>query len=437
MKTIHTLILSVLFLCTWCFSYVFLGPKWQGTNPEVKYCINEEGTPDVTNEFDAIHRGFSVWSEAPGTAIRTQYVGTTASKSVAPDKANILKWEEGSGFPFDGNVIAVCYYWYSSSALSDFDIIFNGRDFQWSTSAESGKMDVGHIATHEVGHALGLGHSDVAGSVMWSTATYGDTTHRHLTSDDSTGLSKLYPRTSQNNHAPIITSLPVTEATTGVRYQYQVIATDADGDTLRYRLTAMPLNMKIDSLTGLVSWYPKFLDIGTHTVTMEVKDKFNAVARQTYKINVTDLVVYTKDAHLEFGDTLYQEILVTPMDGYGIIAGNVELTCPTKKMAILGLDTVGTILKGASYAKNITCDGLIRFAFAASAPFSGEGVLFRVKILVYKEYCGENLTLPITKAIFNDGDPVAQIKNSLIFMECGSCGGGGSFSFNIDGKVGF
>ncbi|OGS33651.1 MAG: hypothetical protein A2293_10225 [Elusimicrobia bacterium RIFOXYB2_FULL_49_7] len=434
MKTIIIFVMISLMPAMLC-AYSFLGPKWPGLEPVVEYYINEEGTPDVADEFDHLQRSFDIWNEVEGAAIKCQYMGTTNSHAIAPNHQNIIQFAEGNNFKLGSNVIAACYYWYQGSVMQEFDIEMNGRDFEWSTTGEPGKMDVGHIATHEVGHALGLGHSDVAGSVMWSTATYGDTTHRHLTSDDSTGLSKLYPRTSQNNHAPIITSLPVTEATTGVRYQYQVIATDADGDTLRYRLTAMPLNMKIDSLTGLVSWYPKFLDIGTHTVTMEVKDKFNAVARQTYKINVTDLVVYTKDAHLEFGDTLYQEILVTPMDGYGIIAGNVELTCPTKKMAILGLDTVGTILKGASYAKNITCDGLIRFAFAASAPFSGEGVLFRVKILVYKEYCGENLTLPITKAIFNDGDPVAQIKNSLIFMECGSCGGGGSYSYNIDGKV--
>jgi len=374
MKTIHTLILSVLFLCTWCFSYVFLGPKWQGTNPEVKYCINEEGTPDVTNEFDAIHRGFSVWSEAPGTAIRTQYVGTTASKSVAPDKANILKWEEGSGFPFDGNVIAVCYYWYSSSALSDFDIIFNGRDFQWSTSAESGKMDVGHIATHEIGHALGLGHTSVTKAVMYAYASKGDTSHRHLATDDSLGITALYPRTGSNNHAPQISSAPIKEAIAGLKYEYRITATDADNDTIKYRLPTKPLNMQIDSLTGLITWYPKFLDIGTHTVVADAYDRYGAYARQAWQITVTDLVVFTNDTNVSANDTLDYPVSVTPTDGYAIVSGNIELTYTASEATVIGIDTAGSIIASATIAKNLT-SGSIKIAFAQTQPLEGTGPL--------------------------------------------------------------
>ena len=45
------------------------------------------------------------------------------------------------------------------------------------------------VATHEIGHALGLGHSDDSGSVMWPTARLGNPT---LDSDDVNGINALY-----------------------------------------------------------------------------------------------------------------------------------------------------------------------------------------------------------------------------------------------------
>lgn len=434
MKTVIFTFISVFCLATAPFAYKFLGPKWPGLNPQVTYLINEEGTPDAANEYEAVQRGFDVWVQTPGTAIMAQYLGTTNSRAVAPNHQNVLKWEDGNRFDFDKNVIAACYYWYEGTVMKDFDIVFNNRDFAWSTTGEAGKMDVGHIATHEIGHALGLGHTDVTGAVMGPTAAYGDTSHRWLKSDDSLGIVRLYPRTSGNNHLPVITSVPVTEAISGMQYRYQVTATDADGDTLRYRLVTFPLNMRIDSLTGLILWYPKFLDLGPHAVSVEVRDSYGGIARQTYTINVGDLVVYTTDTTIGFGDTLYYNVYVTNMEGWGIFAGNIEVGYNSSLVTVLGIDTAGSVISGTTYAKNITTQ-MIKIAFAASGAYNGAGPLFRIKMLVNKEHCGENIALNISTAFFNDGTPVATKRNGVIFMECGTCGGGGTYSYNIDGKV--
>lgn len=59
-------------------------------------------------------------------------------------------------------------------------------------------------------------------------------------------------------------------------------ASDANGDTLRYRLLGPPAGMSIDTLTGLMQWTPSFNQAGLHEFTIEVSDgKGASVSRLT------------------------------------------------------------------------------------------------------------------------------------------------------------
>ncbi len=59
------------------------------------------------------------------------------------------------------------------------------------------------------------------------------------------------------NRNPSITSTPVTTATEGQPYAYDVNATDPDaGDTLGYGLTQAPSGMTIDPASGVIAWTP-------------------------------------------------------------------------------------------------------------------------------------------------------------------------------------
>ncbi len=81
--------------------------------------------------------------------------------------------------------------------MKDVDIVFNGDDFSWSTSGESGKMDVQNIATHEIGHFLGLDDlysSSDSEATMYGYAAPGETKKRTLTEDDKNGIRFLYPK---------------------------------------------------------------------------------------------------------------------------------------------------------------------------------------------------------------------------------------------------
>jgi hypothetical protein len=69
-----------------------------------------------------------------------------------------------------------------------FDVSRTWVDDPTDTNADA-DFDIYTVALHEIGHALGLDHSTVAGSVM--EATYGGA-RRTLTADDIAGIQAIY-----------------------------------------------------------------------------------------------------------------------------------------------------------------------------------------------------------------------------------------------------
>ncbi len=88
------------------------------------------------------------------------------------------------------------------------------------------------------------------------------------------------------NYAPVITSQPDTTAKVDSLYEYQVVATDNNGDTLIYRLTQTPAFLEIDSASGLIQGTPSQSDVGDHIVSIEVDDQHGGIASQTYTLHV-------------------------------------------------------------------------------------------------------------------------------------------------------
>lgn len=92
---------------------------------------------------------------------------------------------------------------------------------------------------------------------------------------------------AQVNHAPTISSTPITAATIGSAYSYPVIASDRDaGDTLSYSLPVAPAGMIIDAASGLIQWTPVAGQLGSHNVSVRVQDAGGLFALQPFVILV-------------------------------------------------------------------------------------------------------------------------------------------------------
>lgn len=90
------------------------------------------------------------------------------------------------------------------------------------------------------------------------------------------------------NNPPVITSVPVTAATVGKYYVYDVSAFDPDaGDRKAYALATAPSGMTIDAGTGQILWLPAANQTGIAAVKVRVYDSAGAFAEQNFNLTVT------------------------------------------------------------------------------------------------------------------------------------------------------
>jgi len=104
---------------------------------------------------------------------------------------------------------------------------------------------------------------------------------------DSRGVLSNAAKVTLNVVAPpTITSTPVTTATVGVLYNYDVNASSPSGATLTYSLTTFPAGMTINSATGLIQWIPTAAQAPSQAVTVQVTEPSGLSVQQSFTITV-------------------------------------------------------------------------------------------------------------------------------------------------------
>lgn len=88
------------------------------------------------------------------------------------------------------------------------------------------------------------------------------------------------------NRPPQIASTPGASVTLGQEYQYDVAATDLDGDVVIFALLQSPANAAINLLSGSVSWTPTASQVGTQFFTISAQDGKGGNVLQSFAVEV-------------------------------------------------------------------------------------------------------------------------------------------------------
>ncbi len=165
----------------------------------IPFTFHHRGAEDVHDLLleGAFLRAFSSWGEVPSANVQFQRMHIYSEDVSEPNGDNVLFWTEYA-WSHDPEVIALTSinYYPDTGQIVDVDIEFNGQDYRWSVFDEDVETDLQSIATHEIGHMIGLDHSSESEAVMDPYYLPGETRQRQLHEDDEAGVTYLYPCSS-------------------------------------------------------------------------------------------------------------------------------------------------------------------------------------------------------------------------------------------------
>lgn len=181
-----------------CYSLLAKDAKWKSNEP---WILNPENNENLDHGFllNNLAANIQKWEDAAGSEVFGDGSSTSAgleADTVTPDGANEIYFADIEG----DTAIAVTITWGifsgkpSDRVLVEWDQVYDQVSFDWANNGDPEKMDFENIATHEIGHALGLGHPDSSCTeeTMFAFADNGETKKQTLENGDITGINKLY-----------------------------------------------------------------------------------------------------------------------------------------------------------------------------------------------------------------------------------------------------
>src|SRR2546427_37918 len=277
------------------FTYQGTPSRWfePDSGAAVTMSINSSGQPQApTLGFDEVRQGLAAWSNDPLANFRYADGGLTTAAGMRYDGVNAISFDDPDAAmdpPVNcTGVLAMGGFFRSTTEsrvvndtmfmrILDGDVVFNdgwqGCGF-YETFA-----NFAEVATHELGHVLGLGHSTDSTATMYATAHF-DGRGATLKADDLAGLRAIYPMpvptlafSAPANGGTVSGTTTVSLAVSGgaAPYTYQVWL---DGTSL--------------SGSASFSWNTTAVADGAHTLSASVTDAAGRAASATITVTVSN-----------------------------------------------------------------------------------------------------------------------------------------------------
>ena len=195
------LLLAVLAVSSVASAYVLLSPARTWTNPP-NVIVDSRGQSSITDADRGVSRtaaAIVTWNGAGSGTLLTATPGSVSS------------WRLGDGVPMlnftdpqracKGSCLAATFTGYyrqrsdGSYEIYDADIVTNTR-YAWTSVGESdgcsSEFYIEGVMVHEVGHLLGLGHSNTTGATMYPSVSACNNGPATIENDDKAGINALY-----------------------------------------------------------------------------------------------------------------------------------------------------------------------------------------------------------------------------------------------------
>lgn len=288
--------------------YTFLNPPARWFEPDsahpVPYTINPNPSGDagipalVVNPAD-IAAAANSWSTVPGCSLQLTYAGNLDEcyTSSGTGGINVVSNNcDGRNSPTVGCAGILAWGGWSGGFFNP--IVINGTTFQyritqgfvscnpWAACNFGDHCSVQFIVTHEMGHALGLGHSQFQMATMYAIAIQ-IARCAVIWTDDQDGIKFIYPGTGGGPGPLSITTTSLPGGTVGTAYSQSVLAL---GGTPPYTWSlvqgqgALPPGLSMSG-SGVITGTPTTQ--GTSNFTVRVTDNVGATAQKALSILVS------------------------------------------------------------------------------------------------------------------------------------------------------
>jgi Viral BACON domain/Matrixin/Putative binding domain, N-terminal len=180
----------------------------------VSWYKNTTAPPPLDGGLDGVSQiqtSLAAWTNPTSASIILQYAGTTSQSAAKgpwtgiPSNSGVITFEDPNG-EMSGGTLAIGGGWSGGAVTTVNGTTFAGFSRAYVIFADglSGQfrqsLGFTRVLEHEIGHAIGLGHSDQGTSnIMYPSCCHSETpVPPALGADDLAGLNFIYPQTGQS-----------------------------------------------------------------------------------------------------------------------------------------------------------------------------------------------------------------------------------------------